>query len=77
MLKLSLRLLYISSLVRTVRNAHFAESQAELCAANVARYLSLSPSSAPPKMLQYPRDAFGVSEVPLLACVSLGMLLLR
>ena len=61
------------SLLLVVRNAHLAESQAELCAANVARYLSLSPSFTPPRMLQYPREAFGVSEAPLLACVSLGM----
>jgi hypothetical protein len=56
----------------TVRNAHLAESQAELCAANVATYLSLSPSSASKGMLKYPQGIFGVPEVPLLACVSLG-----
>jgi hypothetical protein len=55
----------------TVRNAHLAESQAELCASNVATYLSLSPSSSK-GMLKYPQGIFGVPEVPLLACVSLG-----
>lgn len=56
----------------SVRNAHIAESQAELCAANVATYLSLSPSAASKGMLKYPQGIFGVKEVPLLACVSLG-----
>lgn len=59
-----------------VRNAHLAESQAELVATNVARYLSLSPSGSgsgtAKNMLSYPRGAFGVTPAPLLACVSLG-----
>ena len=71
----------------TVRNAHLAESQAELCAFNVAKYLSSSslsssastsfspspsPSSSTDGMLKYPQGLFGVRECPLLACVSLG-----
>ena len=67
----------------TVRNAHLAESQAELCAVNVAKYLSssslssstsFSPSASSSNvgMLKYPQELFGVKECPLLACVSLG-----
>ena len=63
----------------TVRNAHLAESQAELCAANVRRFLAASAASsassvavAPPSYLHYPRDVFGTSVNPLLSCVSLG-----
>ena len=69
---LTLRTSIFHSISVTVRNAHLAESQAELCAANVATYLSLSPSSASRGMLKYPQGIFGVPEVPLLACVSLG-----
>lgn len=67
------------SLRPTVRNAHLAESQAELCAANVRRFLlqkkSVPGSTAPAHvhhLLQYPRDVFGAPLNPLLACVSLG-----
>ena len=67
----------------TVRNAFLAESQAEVCAANVARYLSLSTTTASSSssslpqystggMIKYPQGLFGVKECPLLACVSLG-----
>lgn len=61
----------------TVRNAHIAESQAELCAANVRRFLhntaaGKTSSITAHHLLQYPRDVFGAPLNPLLACVSLG-----
>lgn len=55
----------------TVRNAHLAESQAELVAHNVASLL-LKAQSGPPSLQSYPRDVFGTSLCPLLSCVSLG-----
>ena len=62
----------------TVRNAHLAESQAEVCAHNVATILS---STSQPqlqgqqhRLAKYPQDVFGTHLCPLLSCVSLGML---
>jgi len=58
----------------TIRNAHLAESQAELVAANVRRFLVVSAqtSSTAVQYLSYPRDVFGEPLNPLLSCVSLG-----
>lgn len=59
----------------TIRNAHLAESQAELAAENVRRFLFLkSPSqgTTTPQYLHYPADVFGAKLNPLVACVSLG-----
>jgi NADH dehydrogenase FAD-containing subunit len=61
----------------TVRNAHLAESQAEICAHNVAAFLTArqgtdASGSALPRLLRYPQDEFGTSLCPLLSCVSLG-----
>jgi hypothetical protein len=62
----------------TVRNAHLAESQAELVAYNVASVLRAGrsgPAARPPLLHAYPRDVFGTSLCPLLSCVSLGTIL--
>lgn len=59
----------------TVRNAHLAESQAEICAHNVAAFLTArqgTNSATLPRLLRYPQDEFGTSLCPLLSCVSLG-----
>ena len=53
-----------------VRNAHLAESQAELVGHNVAALLGVS--AGPPHFHAYPRDLFGAELCPLVACVSLG-----
>ena len=57
-----------------VRNAHLAESQAELVAQNVAKLLKIQHGDAisNTKLHRYPEDVFGVKLSPLLSCVSLG-----
>lgn len=64
-----------------VRNAHLAESQAEVCAANIRRFFATSgsaPTSASTSSsvsggyVRYPHDVFGAPLNPLLSCVSLG-----
>ena len=57
----------------TVRNAHLAESQAEVCAHNVAAILtSTSQGQGQHRLAKYPQDVFGTHLCPLLSCVSLG-----
>jgi len=62
-----------------VRNAHLAESQAEVCAANIRRFFATSgaattstSSSIGGGYVRYPQDVFGAPLNPLLSCVSLG-----
>lgn len=50
-----------------IRNAHLAESQAELCAHNIIKYLNNENN-----YLTYPAGVFGMPNQPLLSCVSLG-----
>ena len=60
----------------TVRNAHLAESQAEVCAHNVAAILkstSQGQEHGQHRLAKYPQDVFGTHLCPLLSCVSLGM----
>ena len=52
-----------------IRNAHLAESQAEVVAHNIR--CMMHPTS-PRKLLPYPEGAFGSGYVPILSCVSLG-----
>ena len=53
-----------------IRNAHLAESQAELCAHNVRAFLNISSQNN--HFLRYPKDIFGTPHNPVLSCISLG-----
>lgn len=56
-----------------VRSAHLAESQAEICAHNVAALLTASTRhGAPPRLHRYPQNMFWSPLCPLISCVSLG-----
>ena len=58
-----------------VRNAHIAESQAEVVATNIKVLLNMKLTNCSPSctMAKYPKDIFyGAQNVPLVACVSLG-----
>lgn len=64
----------VKSTMPFVRNAHLAESQAELVAQNVAKILKIQHGDKMlnTKLHRYPEDVFGVGLSPLLSCVSLG-----
>jgi len=64
----------VKSTMPFVRNAHLAESQAELVAYNVAKILKIQNKDTilNTKLHRYPEDIFGVKLSPLLSCVSLG-----
>jgi apoptosis-inducing factor 2 len=57
--------------VPAIRNAHLAESQAEIVAHNI-RALVAAQRSQPSHMAVYPRDAFQSPLCPVLSCISLG-----
>lgn len=57
----------------SVRNAHLAESQAELVATNIKKLVTPMNHTSNSSLWKYPSDVFyGAQHAPLLACVSLG-----